>query len=434
MKTLIIKPIFLVLLFITVSCNKEYLDPNSLLEPQVVESTENLTRLINGVQKRYSTDRSGIIYNMVHISGLNTGELRLLNPGNLEENEMLLGYDNISNSNGILESIWANAMLIRKECQTVYTSAADLGASAETNTLQAYSLLYTAIANLTLIQYFESIPLEIIENAPFKSRTEVLDKIIVDLVEARGIVDGGLSSTITGNINGSIDIKNTVLAMLARAYAMKGDWTQVLAHAELVDRAAKSTWDFDASVPNPLSFWFSSQNVTQARNGNFSLPSSLAPESGDKRVDFYIELVDPDAEIPDFQIRGFWQDNLDKIPVYLPGEMDLLEAEAYARSGDISKAVERINAVRTKAASNDAFGVGAGLGNYSGQMNNDAVLEEIYRNRRIELYLSGLGLEDSRRFGRPGPNDASPERNRNFYPYPMSEAFTNSNTPANPTN
>jgi starch-binding outer membrane protein, SusD/RagB family len=45
-----------------------------------------------------------------------------------------------------------------------------------------------------------------------------------------------------------------------------------------------------------------------------------------------------------------------------------------------------------------------------------------------------MKLEDNRRFGRPGPKDAKPERTRNFYPYPLTERDNNRNTPADPAN
>jgi hypothetical protein len=60
-------------------------------------------------------------------------------------------------------------------------------------------------------------------------------------------------------------------------------------------------------------------------------------------------------------------------------------------------------------------------------------LNEIYKNRRIELYLSGLSLEDSRRFGRPGATEPNAERNRNYYPYTNAERDNNTNTPSNPS-
>jgi len=67
---------------------------------------------------------------------------------------------------------------------------------------------------------------------------------------------------------------------------------------------------------------------------------------------------------------------------------------------------------------------------YSGAQTVDAILLEILRNRNIELAYSGFRLEDSRRFGRPGPGVAGSERNRNYLPYPRTERDNNTSTPA----
>ena len=427
----IIKIISITLLMVyTSSCDKVILDPNSTLEPDVTGSTENLIRLVNGIQQRWSTDRAGVIYNLTHISGLNTKELRLLNPGNLAENEILLGGNDVNGGNGILNNIWTNAMLVRKEATTVINAAdgatSDAGAA---NSLKAYALFYRAMAHGTLIQYFESIPLEIIDNAPFKSRSEVLQNAIADLQTAQGYISAGLSSQITSGVFSSVDLGNSVNALLARFNLMSGNYTEAIAAADAVNLSATSTWKYDAAVPNPLAFWFGSQNVTQARDLNFGLPAGLLPNPNDQRVPFYAH--EPVAS--DFQLIGFWADNLDDIPVYLPGEMTLIKAEAYARNNELANAVAQLDIVLTKTAGSDAFGVGANLPPYSGAMTQSAILDEIYRNRRIELYLTGLSLEDTRRFGRPGATDANAERNRDFYPYPNSERDNNTSTPSNPT-
>jgi len=55
------------------------------------------------------------------------------------------------------------------------------------------------------------------------------------------------------------------------------------------------------------------------------------------------------------------------------------------------------------------------------------LLEQIYRHRCIELFMSGQKLEDMRRFGR-----ATSERKRNLMPYPLRERDNNPNTPADP--
>ena len=109
----------------------------------------------------------------------------------------------------------------------------------------------------------------------------------------------------------------------------------------------------------------------------------------------------------------------------------LIKAECYARQDKLPEAIAALDAVRTKTT--DAFGVTAKGAAYSGSSSDkDAILLDIYRQRCIELYMTGLKLEDCRRFGRPGPNDAAPERSRNFYPYPTVERDNNANTPADP--
>jgi hypothetical protein len=119
--------------------------------------------------------------------------------------------------------------------------------------------------------------------------------------------------------------------------------------------------------------------------------------------------------------------------------MKLIIAEARLRSGlGIPDAVVAINAVRTQN-SGDPFGIHPNLSPYGGALTEDALLTEIYKQRCAELYLSGLRLEDSRRFGRTAPPaDVVPvpltfERSRNFYPFPQQERQNNPNTPTDPS-
>ncbi len=134
----------------------------------------------------------------------------------------------------------------------------------------------------------------------------------------------------------------------------------------------------------------------------------------------------------DFRAKGFFDNATKAIPVYLPGEMLLIKAEALARKNMLPEAVAELDKVLTKTPANDAFGLGAGLVGYSGAMTQQAILDAIYANRCMEMLMSGMRLEDSRRFGRPAPNDPNEERNRNFYPYPFSERDNNPNTPPDP--
>jgi hypothetical protein len=114
--------------------------------------------------------------------------------------------------------------------------------------------------------------------------------------------------------------------------------------------------------------------------------------------------------------------------------MLLILAEAYTRKNDFVNGKKYLDSVLTKKPANDIYGVGADLATYSGIVDQASLLQEIYKNRCVEMYLSGLKFEDSRRFGRQGPGSASPERTRNYYPYPQQERDGNSNTPPDPNN
>lgn len=413
------------ILFFASSCDKEYLDPYSVLDPTVESSVEAQILLINGIQQRWSTDRPGAIYTTVTASGLNTGELRLLNPGNLGENDLLIGGSTVSGDNEVLGNMWGQLMLVRKEATTIIANADNATDDAAiANTLKAYALFYKALAHGTLIQYFESLPLSIEKNAVFNSRTEVLNSAISDLNTALEYINNGLSDTVTSDMINSVALENSVHALLARFQLMSGNYTEAIAAAGNAALDVRSAWVYEEAYPNPLAFWFSSNNVHQAKNKMFGLPGDLAPDEDDQRIGFYVG-----GEEPDYFAKGFFLNNTDEIPVYLPGEMLLIKAEAYARDNKLSEAVTELDKVLTKTPAEDIYGIGAGLPPYSGEVTQEAVLDEIYKNRRIELYLTGFSLEDSRRFNR-----AAEERNRNFYPYPNSERDNNTETPPNPEN
>ncbi len=112
--------------------------------------------------------------------------------------------------------------------------------------------------------------------------------------------------------------------------------------------------------------------------------------------------------------------------------MSLIIAENYARQSSFPNAIVALNAVRTKKAADDIYGIGADQSPYAGAVTQTAILTDIYKQRRLEMFISGQELEDSRRFGRPGPNQPGEERNRNFYPYPLNERDNNPNTPGDP--
>ena len=427
--------IVIITLSLFISCDKEFIDPINISDPEVENNVDNLISLINGIQKRYSTDRAGAKYTTITAAGLTTGELRLINPGNEAEAQLTNGGNQLAINNGILRNMWGQLMLLRKEATTVINSADGAAPDQQTaNTLKAYGYFYRALAHGTLIQFFEEIPLSIERNAQFNTRTEVLEASIEDLLFTESILQNGLSNSVTSGIFDSVDLENSVRALLARYYLMNGEYQEAITAAESVDLSVRSTWRYDAAVPNPIADVYGTNNVVEAKDNEFGLPDNLLPDANDERIDFYVTLrEDPSTGEDAYFAIGFFEDNLDEIPVYVPGETLLIIAEAHARLNQLSQAIDALNDVLTKTSTEDIYNLAANLPPYSGAVAQEAILEEIYRNRKIELFMSGMSLEDSRRFNRPGPNDVNPERNRNYYPYPDTERDNNPNTPNDPS-
>ena len=115
------------------------------------------------------------------------------------------------------------------------------------------------------------------------------------------------------------------------------------------------------------------------------LPAGLQPDPADKRLAFYTTTT------YNSKILGFAAAATTAWPIYLPGEMTLIIAEAYARQNDLPNALTELNNVVTKQPGSDPYGVGAGLPP-SAAATQDEIGNEIYKNRCIQLYMSGLNL------------------------------------------
>lgn len=421
-------PILLTGLLLTQSaCNQEYLNPSSASQPQVVGSADGLITVCNSLQYRFTTNASvSVLYNAVAAGGLTTNELVVLNQGNADEFAISQGQSNVANTNAVVRNLWTQCQLTRSNADLVLANAGLVSADAGTKSgIVAYASIFRALSLGTLAQFFQASPIVTGENAPFVDRAVLLKEAVASLESAAAQVAAApVSGNFTGKIVPGIDIPNTLQALIARYALFAGDNDKALAAAAKVDLSKKSVFNFDDNSRNPIfQYAFGNVNVFAPTNATLGLMGTLAPATGDKRLAFYTQTANAKANLG----TGFYTANNAAIPVYLPGEMLLIQAEASARKGDVAGAVTALNKVLTKTT--DAFGIGANLPAYAGPQTADAILLEILRNRSIELAFQGFRLEDSRRFGRPGPGAAGSERNRNFLPYPRTERDNNTSTP-----
>ncbi|WP_310396440.1 RagB/SusD family nutrient uptake outer membrane protein [Hymenobacter sp.] len=427
------------------ACNKEYLNPSTASQQQVDTSPDALIPLANGLQARFTTGGFvSVLYNTVAAGGLSTGELRVLNVGNVEEFNVSLGANSLNNANGIVRNLWTQAQLVRANADLVLQNAGNAPDAGTRSGIVAYASIFRALALGTLAQYFEQIPVVTQANAPFVDRVAVLRDAVAQLETAAAqLAATPASADFNARIVPGLDLANTLQALIARYSLMAGDYDKALAAAGRVDLTRRSVFNFDDNTRNPLfETSFGNRNVFEPTTAALGLTGALAPEAGDRRIPFYIRTGPPPAP-PAAQPNlgsGFYTANNAAIPVYVPGEMLLIRAEAYARKNDLPSAVTELNRVRTKSTLpvapqlGDIYGIAASLPPYAGPQTADAILLDILRNRYVELAYQGFRLEDSRRFGRPGPGMTGAERNRNFYPYPRVERENNPATPADPAN
>lgn len=405
------------------SCTKEYQDPSRAKTDVALGTQQGLTAVAIGLQRVYTLSRTGVMFNSVAANGFVTNELRLLNTGNIPELQLNTGGSAVDGTNTILFNLWASANKIIYDADLVITNANNLGDKGYAAGLIAYSSIFKALAIGNMAQYWEKIPDGTGKNVAFITRSVGFTKAIAVLDNALTVITTNpISASFLGNVP-DINIVNTIHALKARYALFAGNYPLALAESTIVDLTKASSFKFDPTSPNVLFTIISSNNVFQPLNANLGLTGANVPDAADKRIAFYTVLA---GATPTLRMNGFAAATATPFPIYLPGEMILIKAEALARQPDLPNALIELNKVVTKTS--DLFGVAASLPALTGPFTQQELLDLIYKHRSIELYASGLKIEDMRRFNQP-----LTDRKRNFFPYPFQERDNNTNTPADPT-
>lgn len=418
-------------MMMTVACKKDYSDPSRATEDKVFKSAAGLTGVVVGLQRAYTYQRASSLYNIITTDGLLTNQLTNLNQGNTAEYQLWLGGENVNPlNNSIVLSFWTNSNKVIYDANNVLKYAQDLSDKNYASGLIAYASIFKALALTNMAMYWEQVPdtTGVGLKSTFISNTVAFNKALDVINNALAVINANaISAAFLSAIPAGINIPNTLQALKARLSLYTGNYTQALAAANAVDISIKSTFNFDPTSLNPIyEIATSTKNVYQPVDSTMGLPKALEPNLADKRVPFYITVASTGTR---FNLSGFYATTTGSIPVYLPGEIILTKAEAYARmtTPDLVNAQIELNKVITKQPANDPFGVGAGLPADNSVYTQAQLLDQIYRQRAIEMYLSGLRLIDNRRFNRPAS-----ERKRSYLPYPNQERNNNSNTPDDP--
>lgn len=427
-----------VLLSVISACDLDITNPNQATDDEVLGTAEGIENLAVGIQGFYSETA---LPAAVFAPAVTTREMAI-NTTFSSLVELELGGTNLPPENSRVNRVWNNMMrTISMADQIIENAPGTITEAGDLSGIVALAEIHKAMALGYLVQSFQQSPILTEEDAPFLSRDDVLAESIDLLDSALTRITADQPSE---NFNNNIllpgfDMVNTIHAYRARHFLLAGDYQAAINAADQVDPEATSTFTYDGSVSrNPIWAGVLSGDEGQeyAPRDDFGTPVT---ETGDQRVDFYLEPSDDVStpnSLPIDDLEGFFSSASSPIPVYLPGEMNLIRAEAYVNLDQPDNAVNEIDAIRTKTAAEDPFGLGAELPEYAGALDDESLFTEIYRQRSAELFMTGLRFDDMRRLGRPAPSGPNPpldaERNRIWYPYTTQERQNNPNTPPNP--
>ncbi|HUP90089.1 MAG TPA: RagB/SusD family nutrient uptake outer membrane protein, partial [Longimicrobiales bacterium] len=405
------------------ACDLDVTNPNQPTEEQILSNSEGLIALGVGLQGQFAQS----IDDYVIPPALVTDEWGTKTRALLSYQSLLTGLS-FENTYDIVANPYANTYQTVRTANTMltalpgsgFTGAFAAGYSALAKTYKAMALGYASLI-------FEKLPVnaEAAGGVP-KPRAEVQDSVLALLLSARtelqAVTDGELATfnarllPVTG-----FNLRNVINAMIARYSLFRGLNQQANDAAALVPATSLSTLNYPAPTVNPV------QNLGFGLIYIGGLRSWVtAAEAGDRRPNYWLNTTaatftgTPDSTMYDF--RKYTGVN-DPFPIYLPDEMKLIRAEAQARLGSLTNAIDLINQVRTQATSTIDEPV-AGLPALTAAQLPDlnAVLRQIAIERRYELYMQGLRWEDIRRLG-----TAASAVTFTFLPLPAVECRANPN-------
>jgi hypothetical protein len=402
-------------------CDLDRSNPNAPTQAAPLTSPDGVMALGVGIQNRYGTSLSTLIYT----AGLVTDEFAatvnaLINVRDAEQGRVAQGA-------GLVADLWSFNYRTIKSANDILASARNVEMEPGTRSgLLALAFMFKGEAFGELVQAFESVAVGTYntETPSFQGRAAVLDsaeRVITDtLPSAR------FNSTVLAR---GLDLRNTIRAFRARLLRVAGDDAGALAAAEQVDRRVFSVLPFDAANRNPVFFNSAGSSAVLPRD-SFRLK---APVAEAPRVAYHV------TEASGAAFAGFFQPNdafarysvqTAAIPAYYPDEMLLIKAEALVRLGRLPEAQAALDSVRTDCPGLVAADPNACLPALAGPLDAPALLAEIYENRKYELYATGLRWEDMRRLGQVGATSVA---KRCWLPYPVAERNGNpENVPDDP--
>jgi hypothetical protein len=413
------------------ACELDTTNPNAPTQETVVASQDGLINVGVGLQLRLGTSTANFIYG----AGLLADEFGPLSTAFETISDAERGV--VIPTAGFVADIWnAGYRTIKAANDIIFNHEQVEFPQGMRSGLLSLAYLTKAEAIGTLVQSFDQVAIETYDNPQptLVDRATALD-FVVELLDSAAVAYADSGSDTHASFNtvvkaSTFDIPNTILAYQARYRRMQNDWAGALAAANAVSRSVFSTIPFSTTTNNPL---FA---VTAGSSGIGPLDVFRTSDPAEaQRTAFHVTAANVIGRTPlQSPLDAFarYSDRTAPIPAYYPDEVMLIKAEAHLNLGQLPEAVAALDAVRTDCPGTGPVTTDPGpcLTSYAGPVTPADIRTEIYRNRRYELFATGLRWEDLRRLM---PAAAGNPLERCWLPYPSGERDSNpSNIPIDP--
>lgn len=401
------------------ACTLDINNPNAATEETVLTTPAGVRALAIGLQGRYGNAQADAVW----IPGLVAGELGVTNASLAPQR----AFQRFPDASAItpLEDVNVDVLNFWSRHYQIVRTADEILASVDNVTLapgtasglRALALTMKAYAFGTLSEAWERIPVDITGAAsPFVDRATAQTTTLALLADARTVLSTTAASTeFTSTLLApGIDLPNLIRAWQARYALAAGRNAEALAFANEVPANAGSEFRYATADLSPLWSVFTGLRY-------FSAQASLVTqaESGDTRVTAQFGTT-PQSSFGGSSIVPVlrFATQTEPVAMFTQDELALIRAEALARLNRVEEARTAVNGVRTRA------GLAARTATELGTQ--QAVLDEVLRQRRYSLFATGTAWADLRRFGR------ITQARVTWLPYPLNERSGNPNTPPNP--
>jgi len=411
-------------------------NPNSATEQTALNTVEGLIATELGMQEQFASS----INTYVRAPALVTDEWGTASKALAADISLYTGTG-IDASYGVVSDPYYVTYRVARTADAIIARAPQQGglSAGFTAGLVSNAKLFKAMALGYAAQQYERLPVDAsVSGGTPVPRAQVFGEVISLLESARSgiqsVSDADLAGFNSRALTPNFDLRNTIDAMLARYYLIAAPYQAASDTAAFYQKAYDAAARVNLTKVSLLQFPDPSINPIY----NYSVVAGYvaplkswarAAQANDKRVPFWVDTLatPPAGNPPALQLAQFklYGTRNAPFPVYVPGEMLLIQAEVKARQGDLPTAIALINQVRAEKGT--TYTPGADLGatplTAATLSSQAAVLAQIAYERKYELFSQGLRWEDLRRLGSyigVTPKVA-------FLPMPQAECNTNPN-------